>query len=91
MAKFLDECMDSADWVEEVTGYRPVDDVFTLKELDEMQKTDIFDDCCHWDYSLEETSMLATESDYNCNAYVLVRFSDEFGGYVYRWGECGER
>ena len=27
MIKFYNECIDSADWIEEITGYRPVDNV----------------------------------------------------------------
>lgn len=33
MAKFYNECIDSADWVEEITGYRPCDDVISFEEL----------------------------------------------------------
>lgn len=38
MIKFYNECIDSADWIEEITGYRPADNVITLEELDEIAK-----------------------------------------------------
>ena len=36
MVKFCDECIDSSDWIEEITGYRPVDDLITINELNEI-------------------------------------------------------
>lgn len=36
MIKVLNCCIDSADWVKSITGYRPNDNVITLKELDEI-------------------------------------------------------
>jgi hypothetical protein len=36
MAKFMNNCIDSADWVEMVTGDRPVKDVITVEELNEI-------------------------------------------------------
>lgn len=36
MIKFHNECIDSADWVEGITGYRPSDDVITFEELTEI-------------------------------------------------------
>lgn len=88
MAKFMNECMDSADWVEEISGYRPVDDVITLEYLAELSKT--FDEDIvsnYWDYPLSETDMLATDEDKADQEFVLVRFSDGYDGYEYRWCE----
>ena len=97
MAKFNDECWDSADWIEEITGYRPVDDVITLEELEELSQNlddlELVDECGynilanHGDYALSETDMLATDEDKADQEYVLVRFADIYGGYEYGWCE----
>lgn len=88
MAKFLNECMDSADWIEEISGYRPTDDVITLEQLSELSEKFPIDTVAnHWDYPLSETSMLATDEDKADTEYVLVRFKELYGGYEYRWCE----
>ena len=94
MAKFLNECWDSADWVEEVSAYRPTDDIISLAELGEISEDASRNGGLdglpnHWDYPLSETEMLATDEDHKDQTYVLVRFDDGtgYGGYEYRWCE----
>lgn len=92
MAKFLNECMDSADWMEEVGFARPCDDVVTLDYLDNKREKEGYhygddrDSCNYWDYPLSETDMLATDED-RTGDLVLVRFANSYGGYEYRWCE----
>lgn len=93
MAKFSDECWDSADWIEEVTGHRPVDDVITLAELNKLaedkEKNGGWDGLPNrWDYPLSETPYLVKDEDEEEDReYVLVRFAHPYGGYEYRWCE----
>lgn len=89
MIKFYNECIDSADWIEEITGYRPVDNVITLEELGEIAKNPQLNGGLdnglpnHWDYPLSEIPNLMNE-DYDGSEFALVRFKDINGGYEYR-------
>lgn len=85
MAKFYSKCIDSADWVEEISGYRPSEDLITLDELIKLEQS--LDCCFPWDYPLNETEMLATQEEYADTYFVLVRFSTDDGDYEYRWCE----
>lgn len=89
MAKFLNDCMDSADYVAVVTGcYRPETDVITLKELMEIledpRKNPGFD---YWNYPLSEIPDLISD-EYSETTFVLVRFKAEYSNdYEYRMCE----
>lgn len=89
MIKFYNECIDSADWIEEITGYRPANDVITLEELGEIAKDPQLNGGLdnglsnHWDYPLSEIPNLINE-DYDGSEFVLVRFRDLNNGYEYR-------
>lgn len=87
MIKVLNCCIDSADWVKSITGYRPNNDVITLKELDEIahdpQKNGGPDGLPnHWDYPLGEIPDLMCDN-YDGTTFVVVRFKSKIG-YEYR-------
>lgn len=68
MVKFCDECIDSSDWIEEITGYRPVDDLITINELNEIAQDpnkNGGDDglANHWDYPLSEIPNLVCDGE----------------------------
>lgn len=90
MAKFYNECIDSADWVEEITGYRPCDDVISFEELakianDPEKNVGYYDGLPnHWDYPLSEIPELVNMENYDESEFVLVRFKGVNGGYEYR-------
>lgn len=88
MVKFCDECIDSSDWIEEITGYRPVDDLITINELNEIAQDpnkNGGDDglANHWDYPLCEIPNLVCDGE-DGTEYVIVRFDDGCNGYEYR-------
>ena len=91
MIKFYNECIDSADWIEEITGYRPADNVITLEELDEIAKNLQLNGGLdnelpnHWDYyPLSEIPNLVNNEDYDRSEFILVRFKDiYYGDYEY--------
>lgn len=76
MVKFCDECIDSSDWIEEITGYRPVDDLITINELNEIAQDpnkNGGDDglANHWDYPLSEIPNLVCDGE-DGTEYVIV-------------------
>lgn len=88
MVKFCDGCIDSADWIEEITGYRPVNDLITINELNEITQDpnkNGGDDGLpnHWDYPLSEIPNLVSDGA-DDTRYVIVRFDDGCNGYEYR-------
>lgn len=88
MVEFYDECIDSSDWIEEITGYRPVDDLITINELNEIAQDpnkNGGDDGLpnHWDYPLSEIPNLVSDGA-DGTRYVIVRFDDGYHGYEYR-------
>ncbi len=88
MVKFYNECIDSADWVEEITGYRPCDDVISFEELAKIANDpnkNGGDDGLpnHWDYPLSEIPNLVCDGE-DGTRYVIVRFDDGYNGYEYR-------
>lgn len=86
MAKFNEDWIDSADWIEEVCDYRPADSCITLQELDEI-RLEHMPDGNYCDYPLSETDMLASDEDKKDKTYQLVRFLDEYDGQIFRWCE----
>lgn len=95
MAKFLNDCMDSADYVTVVTGcYRPETDVITLKELMEISEDPLKNPECgfndlrnYWNYPLSEIPDLISD-EYSETTFVLVRFKAEYSNdYEYRMCE----
>ena len=72
-------CWDSAEYVEEVTGYRPPANI-TLKELEDLFKEE---EVCLWNYPLTEIEHIIE----NELEVVLVRFPEYTGGYEYRFCE----
>lgn len=88
MVKFYDECIDSSDWIEEITGDRPVNDLITIKELNEIvqdpNKNGGDDGLAnHWDYPLSEIPNLVCDGE-DGTEYIIVRFDDGYNGYEYR-------
>lgn len=96
MAIFLNDCMDSADYVAVVTGYRyrPKTDVITLKELMEISKDPeknsgfgFYDLRNYWNYPLSEIPDLMSD-EYSGTTFALVRFKAENNNnYEYRMCE----
>lgn len=96
MANFLNDCMDSADYVAVVTGYRyrPKTDVITLKELMEISEDPeknsgfgFYDLRNYRNYLLSEISDLISD-EYSGITFVLVRFKAENNNnYEYRMCE----
>lgn len=77
MGKILyDECFDSADYIEEVTGCRP----FTNVSLEECENILQEKDICLWNYPLTEIEHIL-ENDIDV---ILVKFPYFYGGYEYR-------
>ena len=77
-----DVCYDSADYIEEVTGYRPYEDV-TLEECEKILKER---EVCLWNYPLTEIDHIIEN---NINV-ILVRFPENYGGYDYRFCEVSK-
>ena len=73
------ECWDSADYIEEITCYKPTKNL-TLEEWEDFKNkySDIY-----WNYPLTEIDHII-ENEINV---VLVRFPNEQGGYDYRFCE----
>lgn len=89
MARFLDDCIDSADWIEEISGYRITSNFITLEELDELtEKNEDIKKArgTYFDYPLSETTYITDNAD-TFEDMQLVRFSDGYGGFEYRWCE----
>lgn len=70
-----DTCLESREYIELVTGYKPVDEI-SLEELETME-LDL------WNYPLMEIEHIIEN---NLNV-VLVRFPEMYGGYDYRFCE----
>ncbi len=89
MLKFYDDCMDSADWIEHISGYRPVDDCISLEDLENLQKENESVSNARmmfFDYPLSEIPYLF-ENDELFEGMQLVRFSNGYNGYEYRMCE----
>lgn len=71
-------CLDSDEYVELITDYRPAYKP-TLEELEKMQLD-------KWNYPLMEIEHIAE----NEIPVVLVRFPEMYGGYEYRFCEIEE-
>lgn len=87
--RFYDDCIDVIDWIEDISGYRLSTNLITLEELDELTETNeqikeargMF-----FDYPLSETTYITENADM-FDGIQLVRFSNLYGGYEYRWCE----
>lgn len=95
MAKFLNDCMDSSDYVAVITScYRPETDVITLKELMEISEDPQKNPECgfndlrnYWNYPLSEIPDLMSDN-YSETTFVLVRFkAEDSNDYEYRMCE----
>ena len=84
-------CWRSADYVEEITGNRPSEDV-TLEEWENTKNPDYLDgdgECSeyyssdYWNYPLTEIDEIIEGK----HEVVLVRFPNCYGGYDYRFCE----
>ena len=75
-----DYCWDSADFLEEYADYRPCDDVVTIDEFEEILEEN---EICLWNYPLTEIDHIIE----NNIDVVLVRFTDDYDGYEYRFCE----
>lgn len=71
-------CLDSDEYVELITEYRPTNKP-TLEELKKMQLD-------KWNYPLTEVEHIVE----NQIPVVLVRFPEMYGGYEYRFCEIDE-
>lgn len=92
MLKINDDCIDSADWMEEIGFTRPCDDVVTLEYFDNARHQEFTENYFgtesynYWDYPLSEIShLIEMANEMDCDYELqLVRFADGFGGYEYR-------
>lgn len=75
---FDSKVWDVCDYVEEITSIRPCYE--TLEEMEEDFNNKNID---LWNYPLNEVEHIIENGLNVC----LVRFSDDYGGYVYRWCE----
>lgn len=73
------DCLDSVEYIETVTGYRPAEEV-TLEQLEKMFEEK---NLSYWNYPLNEIEHIIEN---NLNV-VLVRFPEVYGGFDYRFCE----
>lgn len=82
MAKFLDECMDSWDWLDKIGYKKTTTNYISLSDLEEMRDED-YNLQQYWDYPLSETDYLVNNDNFDEATFVLVKFADS----EYRWCE----
>ena len=78
VAEIEPEVWDCGDYVEYITGDFPC-----YKDLESMEKAFAEEGIELWNYPLEEISHAMENNEHLC----LVRFTNEYGGYDYRWCE----